>query len=606
MVRSAPAGVPPTASVTGIIRALLPVTPADRMIDWVRLVSSLDRYQASEGLSRAAGLIAEVAVDVGLEDVSVQSFPADGAPRWWTFEAPMSWTPSVARLSVTRAGVPLLRLDHARDPFAVATYSASTPAGGVSVPVVPFAGTSPAAFAGALVVVRRSDLSSAPVVGELTSAGAVGYVTDAVTKGDGGRYRGRIELPLHSPLLAFSLTTAEMETVDRALRDGSGRLLAHVEVDCRSDAQMPSVSGVLPGDGAEDEEVWLTAHLCHPRPSANDNASGVAALLGVASTLAARRRRDPSWITRRTIRFLWGPEFVGTAAVLHRRVTGSGGQALPHVLVNLDMVGEDQRRCRSPFVVERPPDYLGSFLGPLAEHVVEQVFAMTSDHGGSWAPSPFLGFSDHALVADPSIARPAVQLCHPADQFNHSAGDTVDNVSAAEMRRSAVVAATLAVLTAGTDLARLDRLTIAQTWAAREAAVAEAIAAREGGRWGRGLLEYVDSRITAVSRTLAYRPVTAQPASSRGALRRNWDGPLNLRAMTAELSPPERRDLDALVAGDKGVLSLLYHCAIRADGCRGDAQIIDETSYELRRPVSDRLGMILLDFLRASGWVVAD
>ena len=43
------------------------------------------------------------------------------------------------------------------------------------------------------------------------------------------------------------------------------------------------------------DECLLTAHLCHPAPGANDNASGVAGALAVAGVLARRplRRRLP-------------------------------------------------------------------------------------------------------------------------------------------------------------------------------------------------------------------------------------------------------------------------------------------------------------------------
>jgi hypothetical protein len=586
-----------------MVRALLDEVPAERMVDWVASVCSSDRYQASDGLADAAALVAGLATESGLGDVSVQWFPADGRAQWWTFEAPRSWTPSVAAMSVTHAGVPIVRLDHARDPFAVATYSAATPAGGVSAPVVPFAGAP--VPAGALAVVRQADLRSAAVVPQLAAGGAIGYLTDAFAKGDSGEYRGRVELPLHSNLLAFSLTAVEMELVVQAMRDPAGPVRADVTVHSHGGAGMPVVTGVLPGEALDEEEVWLTAHLCHPRPSANDNASGVAALLGVASALGVLRRRDDRWRSRRSIRFLWGPEFVGTAAALYGRAGRPGAQGPPHVLINLDMVGEDQRRCRSPFVLEKPPDYLRSFLGPVAEYVVDRVFAATAGHPGHWTTAPFLGFSDHALVADPSFARAGVQLCHPADRFNHSAGDTVDNVSAVEMTRSAVIAATLAMLTAGAGDADLDRTTILTGWATRERAAARAAAAEVGGAWGSGLVGYVDRRIAEVARAPTYRPEFVPRHPPVGGLpRRNWDGPLNLRAMIGALGPDDRSRVDAMVAGDKTVLSLLFHCAIRADGRRTAEQIIAETSFELRRPIPGRLGAILLDILQSSGWMV--
>jgi len=63
-------------------------------------------------------------------------------------------------------------------------------------------------------------------------------------------------------------------------------------------------------------EVLVVAHLCHPQPSANDNASGAAAALEAArvlQTLIAGGHLPPP---RRSIRFLWLPEFTGSQAYL--------------------------------------------------------------------------------------------------------------------------------------------------------------------------------------------------------------------------------------------------------------------------------------------------
>jgi len=59
---------------------------------------------------------------------------------------------------------------------------------------------------------------------------------------------------------------------------------------------------VLPGD--TDEEILVSAHVCHPS-LANDNLSGVAVALGLAENLAARPARRYSY------RFLFAPGTIG-------------------------------------------------------------------------------------------------------------------------------------------------------------------------------------------------------------------------------------------------------------------------------------------------------
>ena len=65
-------------------------------------------------------------------------------------------------------------------------------------------------------------------------------------------------------------------------------LALEVEIESRAFAtSIPLVSAVLPG--RQPAETLVLSHLCHPQPSANDNASGVAAALEAARALAALR-----------------------------------------------------------------------------------------------------------------------------------------------------------------------------------------------------------------------------------------------------------------------------------------------------------------------------
>ncbi|KUL39709.1 hypothetical protein ADL12_14705 [Streptomyces regalis] len=586
----------------------------DDVMDHVARVSAHDRYQASLGLERAAGTVAEAATAAGLEDVGVQRFAADGRPQWWTFRAPVSWTPLSAHLTVFAGSGPgapeVWHADHAEQPFTVATYSAATPRGGTVARLVPVGGDDPVgpAVSGAVAVVDRAAFVRGSLLRELTAAGALGLVTDAPCKGgEPDPHVGRIELPPDSRLFGFSVTPAMFRAARAAAERGA---TARAEVTVDRTAAMPVVSGLLPGDETAGE-IWLTAHLCHPRPGSNDNASGVAALLGIAAALSRARRADSRHGTRRPIRFFWGAEFLGNAAVLHGR-SQPGGGGLPDALINLDMVGEDQTLCRSPFVVERPPETTPTLLGPLAEHVVEQVFAATADSPGTWSPSPFLGFSDHALYADPSVDRPAVQFCHPADRFNHSAGDSPDKVSPVEMTRSTVAGAALAHLLASDGPDAATRSAVVERWYGRERQAVSELRRGTPDGWGSGLAEHVARRGAALRALAAGASVTeagalCEPDGARAsdgrAVHRRWPGPLNLRAMLGELPPATRTVLTGMIAEDKHHLSVLFNLAIRANGRRDRDRIITETSYGLRRPLDPDTTARLFDALLESGWL---
>lgn len=574
-------------------RALRSVRIDDVMTHLARLTEH-DRYQASLGIERAAEIVANAATTIGLADVTIERFTADGAQQWWTFLAPRAWTPTTATLEVRADGRTIIAVDHATQPFTIATYSA--PAAGV---VARIARLTDDDVAGAVVMMSGADFGRPDLFAMLAARGAVGFITDATSRGSSGEHVGRIELDLHTPLFGFSVTKSQREAIEAAV--GAE---AHVRVDVDRSARMPVVTGVLPGRGAG--EVWLTSHLCHPRPGANDNASGSAALLGVASVLVDQQSR-----LDRSVRFVWGPEFLGVAALLHQRFARSGRDARPAAVINLDMVGEDPAQCGVPLVVERAPDWCASLTTPVAEHVVEQVFAQTNTHVGTWRPGQFLGFSDHALFAnfvDPTWRSPAVQLWHPGDPFNHSAADTLDKVSPMQLRRATAAGAVLAEVFANGSGVELD--SIVERWCEREEHAARETAERyiqiESGTWSRRLLEHVRKQ-NATMRALVEQGPTACRVPNSSSLRRafigRWQGPFNYRAVLAALEPARRAEVVALFGADKRNYAVLTHLAMLANGGVNIDEVADAASMALRAPIESSTAKVMWSALFDAGWI---
>jgi hypothetical protein len=566
-----------------VARALRDIPIGDVMTYLARLTEH-DRYQASLGIERAAELIASAAEAIGLAGVTVERFPADGATRWWTFQAPRAWTPTAARLEIRAGECVVVAVDHAAQPFTIATYSA--PARTVAR-VASLRGD----VAGAVVVVDPADYARPELVATLAARGALGFVTDGPCR-DG--LPGRIELDARTSLFGFSVTAAQRLAIGEAV-DAA----AHVVVDVDRSARMPVVTGVLPGRGAG--EVWLTSHLCHPRPGANDNASGAAALLGVAATL---RGRD----LERSVRFVWGPEFLGVAALLHDRFERTGAGGRPVAVINLDMVGEDPARCGVPLVVERAPEWCPSIVTPVAEHVVDAVFAQTAEHAGTWRPGPFYGFSDHALFAnfaDAASRSPAVQLWHPGDPFNHSAADSLDKVSAIEVQRAVAAGAVIAELVAAGDHEPLAP--VVRAWCEREARAAADVAQRyepEHRAWSRRLVDHVREQAAALLAIAGAGPAACTaPRRARGAFAGRWPGPFNYRGLLGELATADRDAVMSLFVADKRNYAVLTHLAMLADGCVSRDETIDAASLALRYPIDAAVGGRLWSALLASGWL---
>ena len=598
----------PCAELRALVERHLDAVDPELMLARIAELGTLDRYQASAGLGEAAELVARWATAAGVDEVSIDRHDADGSARWWDWRTPTAWTPVEAVLRIepgeSRSGVVV---DHAVEPFSIATYSAPTPEGGRRVRLVD--GDSDD-LDGALVVVPRRSWSRPGLIGDLERRRASGFVTDGpCVHVDGAQYAGRIELAPDSKLFGFSVTTSALEHIHEAAEAGDP---ADVVVSVDRSADMPVVTGLLAG-ADPTREVWLTAHLCHPRPGANDNASGVVAVLAVAEAHARMRREGTSPTC--SLRFIWGPEFLGTASVIFDRI-----HCLPEAVINLDMVGEDQQRTHAPFVVELPPDAPASMLGPLAEAVVEEAFALTSDEPGVWLAMPFTGFSDHALFADPAVARPAVALCHVGDRVNHTAGDVLEMVSPVELTRATASASALAQLTAhDTALAMTDTRALVEAWSERRTIEARRVAAAHlqsaGGSWSRGLVASVDRTVAAMGALVGSDPLDGstavepeadrRPAAGSPVLSRCWQGPLNVREMLAALPPSQRRQLLDLVAADKLTYSRLFNIGIRIDGSRTVDDVVQTASWATGWPIGPELADQLIGAFTVSGWAVA-
>ena len=402
----------------------------------VAAVAGFDRYQASAGLADAAALVAERASHAGLRDVAVLSFPADGVRRWWTYAAPLPWTPRRARLSLD--GQPVVC--YPEQPFTLAANSVGI-ADARSVPLLRWSRMDASSdVRGAVVVLDTADTIGA-VVAHLTGAGALGLVADPIAglPGRAPGQIGRLELAPGAPLAAFSVDSASLVRLGRAA-DNNAWATVSVDVD-DSDTAMSVVTGVLPGAHTDADEILLTAHLCHPRPSANDNASGVAALLSAARVLAGL----PLGGDGCAVRFLWCPEFVGTAAYLHD-VVHARPMAGPVASINVDMAGEDVGRCGGPLIIERGPDDVANPLPALAGRCAALLPPTRRSYSGAvpvdpwtWRFAPYAGGSDHAIAAGPPTRCPVISLGHWPDRFNHSSADTVEAVDPADLRRTATI-----------------------------------------------------------------------------------------------------------------------------------------------------------------------
>lgn len=450
-----------------LIEAARRHTDGARTLADVRTLARFHRIQSTPGYDEAARWLLGALDAAGLASES-REVAADGTTRHLGFPMPEGWRCRSARATLHHRGGTEAVADFATAPLSIVQRSAS---GRGRWPVVVIDSPSELAHTD---VRGRVVLTSGPAqrMHELAVVehGAVGLVCD------GRRLMPPVRTAEHD---LDSLTYTSFWWVgDRprgwgvVVSPGRGadwrrRLAAgeplelEVDLDCeRYRGTFPLVTATIPG--TVPGEVLVTGHLCHPMPGANDNASGAAATLETARVLAAMAAEGSLPARRRTLRFLWMPEFTGTYAwqALER------DHALATVAaINLDMVGEAQDDCGSTLLLEQAPHFLGSFADELLARIRSAAQDWVRDFSGEghyslarMAEVPYSGGSDHALWLDPSFGVPCPLLIQWPDRYYHTDLDTPDRCDPASLALAVRSAATYAAFVASADGAGLEWL----------------------------------------------------------------------------------------------------------------------------------------------------
>ncbi len=243
----------------------------------------------------------------------------------------------------------------------------------------------------------------------------------------------------------------------------------HAKVDSKLYAgEMENCVATIPGESKE--MVVVVAHICHPQPSANDNASGTGAAMEAARALQKLITSGKLGKPKRSIVFTLVPEMSGTYPYLVENEA-----RIPDMVaaLNLDMVGENQNLCGGPLIVERTSESCPSYVNSLMESIYDSVKAEAKNLGGSasyalfkHAVTPFSGGSDHYIYSDPTVGVACPMMIQWPDKFYHTSADTIDKVDPEMLRKVALMTATYAYFIA--DAGPEEALWIASETASRE------------------------------------------------------------------------------------------------------------------------------------------
>ena len=229
---------------------------------------------------------------------------------------------------------------------------------------------------------------------------------------------------------------------------------------------------LIKGSDENAEEIILCAHLYegYVKLGANDNISGSAALIEVARTLNELIARGEIERPKRSIRFIWIPEFQGSIpwAMQNKEI-------LQKTLcnINLDMVGLWLSKSQSFYCLHRTtmgnPHYINDvaesfyhYMGATNKAFVatgvgrpdatKPVYSVTGSRDPFYySINAHYGASDHEVFSDWGVQAPGVIMITWPDNYYHTSGDRPEICDPTQLHRAIVLAAASAYTVANAD-----------------------------------------------------------------------------------------------------------------------------------------------------------
>jgi hypothetical protein len=278
--------------------------------------------------------------------------------------------------------------------------------------------------------------------------------------------------PPPKPKFGFQLPVREGDILKQRLMAGE-KITAHALVESKQEKyKMENVVAYIPGSDPNAGEIIFSAHLFEgiTKFGANDNTSGSAGILEVARVLNTLIQEGRLPKPKRTIRFLWGPEFSGTSlwvkankAIMDKTLCN----------INMDMVGEWLSKNQAFMCLMRTtygnPHYINDVMENFYRYVGEGNRERIQNRSGFnkvpvrvvapfGADEPFYysiethyGASDHEVFNDWGVQVPGVMMIAWPDRWYHTSGDLPDKSDATQLKRVAAIGAAGAYTIANAD-----------------------------------------------------------------------------------------------------------------------------------------------------------
>lgn len=345
---------------------------------------------------------------------------------------------------------------------------------------------------------RQTDIEKADLQGKIAfTSGSIGMVHNlAVAKGALGviSYNSPrpMEVPMAIPISGIGGRRGEESAAKFGFflppREGiiirdrlmmREKIVVHAVVESQNldyDLEVPSC--IIKGTDPNAGEIIFSAHLYEGfvKMGANDDLSGCAAILEIARMLNTMINEKKIERPKRTIRFIWAPEFSGTAPWVndHLQIT-----AKTLCNINLDMVGLRLKESQSFLCMHRTTYGNAHYINDVMENYynfvgmcnrsnlaitgregfLKRIVALTgTDDPFYYSIDDHYGSSDHEVFNDWGVQVPGIMMITWPDLYYHTSQDIADKCDATELKRVCFIGAAAAYTIAGADDAMASKI----------------------------------------------------------------------------------------------------------------------------------------------------
>ncbi len=389
----------------------------------LKLVTLYHRIQASPGLQKAAESIEQLILEESPDSVNTELFRYTGkqGPEW--LPLPTSWEIHDAQIIV---GDRYYRLE--AHPTMVAAHSPPSEGwveGRVRIIEDPLDPDSYQALGDNEIPLVTSNHSLAYRIAAESNMPAIIFA-----------FKNRREDAF--PYLGLFLTEKEAQKYTtpaitlpwKEAREIEGKTIRlKIDSDIGGPGKLPVLVSWIGDRGTPGPAI--IAHLCHPMPGANDNASGVASAVEAFLAITQAIEEGLLPMPEATIRLILVPEFTGTILGLEGWMKNLVPQAL-----NLDMVGASKS-----LGVEPPHAYYVPVTKP--DNTLVETYIEAQQLTGVLRVKYYMYGSDH----DPFLAygKESIIINQWPDPNYHSDADDANNIDPHNLEHVALLASTTIV-----------------------------------------------------------------------------------------------------------------------------------------------------------------